>query len=388
MNAACLKSASTLSVVLLANGVMLGACQGLADEHTGAPPLASIQGTLSLAPSTQAPTGDVKLAIMWDLYPGQGPSSDTRDPSNPCAVDPSKLAKNPRNVGGYDFPGAVGYHQFQRAFAEQQISIETAFPVQFTLNITEPPSPEALHAPAPYFKSSLFASGQFVVYRDGNSNGKLDASTFESPSPDELLSASAGGILPAPSVTHTLEYIDRKPVFDLQAAQRDGLGEAHIAGDYRHQFDDLQPGYNLIELDADGSPPRRVADDTSIALNPTPFAQLQLCAESCQKPDDFVCPANPADLPTPENRAHYSRSETGSSWYYFDEPRTHLSTANCIELSSGQRYFDYTSAVCESCVCETRECAYWSHKLPEGVSLPCSGYSHSDGVPPDSMFAN
>jgi len=234
----------------------------------------------------------------------------------------------------------------------------------------------------------------FVVYRDGNSNGKLAASTFASPSPDELLSASAGGILPTPSVTYTIEYVDRQPVFDEQAARRDqlGLGSALASGDfgsfYRHQFDDLQPGYNVIEMDADGSPPRRLPDDTSIALvlDPTPYAQLQLCAQSCQKPDDFVCPADPAEVPAPESRAHYSQSDTGASWYYFDESRTHTSDVSCIELSSGERYFDYTSFVCEGCVCETHECAYWGDKLPEGLSLPCSAYSHSDGVPPDSMF--
>jgi len=120
---------------------------------------------LSLAPGMEAPTGDVKLAIMWDLDPGPLPSVDTRDPSNPCAVDSSKLMPNLRNVGGHEFPSDVGFHQLQRAFAEQQINLATAFPVQFTLSITEPPSPEVLHAPAPFFKPSLFGTGQFVVYR-------------------------------------------------------------------------------------------------------------------------------------------------------------------------------------------------------------------------------
>jgi hypothetical protein len=105
MKARTKQSHAVLSMALLVGA--FAACQGLADVHTSAPPLASIHGTLSLGSNATAPTGDVKLAILWDV-PTEQPSADTRDPSNPCAVDPLKLAKNPVNAGGIDFPSDLG----------------------------------------------------------------------------------------------------------------------------------------------------------------------------------------------------------------------------------------------------------------------------------------
>jgi hypothetical protein len=381
MNVASIHFRPKLLAAVLVQCSLVVACQGLADAHTPPPPLASFRGTLSLASGMKAPQGNVKLAIRWDIenFPT---SADTQDPSNPCAVDPSKVSDLPAGFEGHQDPLDIGYFQTELAFAEQQLELESEFPLRFTLNLSEPPPLEVLHTPWSGFKPSLYGSGQFVVYRDGNANGKLDASRFDKPSPDQLLAASAIGQYPAQrGATYTVEYVDRVPEFDGSAG-----------GHSENLYDYLEPGYNLVQTDPSWDKPKRLPERASIelVLNERPILEQWLCTQFCAKPADFDCPADPADLPAVDARAEYNfTSDSDRGWYYVAGSQTILGNTHCQEqFESGARYFEYNESTCEGCTCENRRCAYWADKLPTGAQLPCASYMLGGGVPPDSAFPN
>jgi hypothetical protein len=362
------------------------ACQDLADAHTSPPVLARIRGTLSLAGDMPAPEGDIRLAVLWKTeYGDMPPDRNASEPNYPCAVDPSKLPADSDQWGGYADASDVGYQRFRSAFAEQQVEIQTEFPVQFRLDISEPPPPGTLDVPLQdHFNPGLMAEGQFVVYRDVNRNGTLDPSTFGHPSMDEILSVSAGPQPPTPKAVYEIQYVERKPVFDETAARaafRDfpGLDEAGLQ-EYGHQYDYLRPGYNLVRSNPQTLSPERLSNHTTVALVLDANAGWQrvLCEDSCWKPDDYQCPADPADLPERDSRSRdVYRDELSSGWYYSDGATQFEGLESCGVLESGARSYEYDRFECNGCVCKLIRCKYQADELPAGVELPCGDPSHS-----------
>jgi hypothetical protein len=360
-------------------GSALVACQDLADASTLAPPLAIIRGTLSLAEDVRAPEGDIRLAVLWRTEYGDPPSDELSDPGHPCAVDPSKLPPDPGQWGGLTDPLTGGYSHFRTALAEQQVELKTEFPVQFSLDISAPPPREALDIPlAEYFEPRVMAEGQFVVYRDTNHNGALDPSSFSEPSPDEVLSVSGGPTPPAPVALYALQYVEREPVFDVAEARASLLGtvpgfDAAALERYGRQYDYLDAGYNLVRPDPQALSPTRLAEDHKVELTLDVNASWQrvLCEESCQRPDDYECPANPADLPVRDARAKEAyRSASVSGWYYSDDSTALEGREECSVNDMRQTY-SYTRFACQGCVCRVIACTYHDDQLPPDAVLPC-----------------
>ncbi len=281
---------------------------------------------------------------------------------------PSKLPDDPTQWSGSADPLTLGYARFERRFAEQQVEVATQFPAQFTLNLSAPPPRQALATPlANYFEPRVMADGQLVVYRDANANGVLDLSTFAEPSTDEVLSVSAGPSLPALDRQHSIQYIEREPLFDDAAARADGfLGDAS----YVHQYDYLEPGYNLVAVNAAGTSFKRLPEDEpiSLRLDANPWSRQALCQEYCQKPDDYECPADPADLPRTDKRSEYESDDTaGNSWHFTDGTRFVQGGESCSIGPSGVPAYEYWRLDCDGCVCESLRCNYEHHELPQAV---------------------
>jgi hypothetical protein len=373
----CMKTATSQ---LMAT-VLLMACDGLADAHTSPPPLASFHGTLSLAEHTPAPEGDLRLAIMWQTRSEVDLSSE-EDPAFPCNVDESKLPLDPQSWTGRVDPGMAGYTHLSAGFAQQQVRLEGEFPAKFELDLTEPPPPEALAvALGDGFDPMWMAQGQLVVYRDGNSNGKLDESTFAKPSPDQLLGLGARTYYSGPEPRYIIQYIERRPVLDERRARWNissvtGTVDETQLRWYAQQYDYLRAGYNLVQVDEHWENYERLPNDTAVSLViEANIAPLSLCQEVCQKPDDYECPANPSDLPAPEPSA-WSDFDDGidRSWYFEDaEVSVQLGT-HCTLDENDRETYEYWRSECRGCVCPSIHCVYRREQLPAGVELPCQKF--------------
>jgi hypothetical protein len=223
---------------------------------------------------------------------------------------------------------------------------------------------------------SLHAEGQLIVYRDGNANGKLDSRTFTRPSPDQILASSdeAGSAL-----QYTIEYVNRKVEPDPKSRDAELLAHSGL-------LLDLEAGYNLIRFALPSQQSERVANDTSIPieLSENPYEQRLLCEQWCERPDDFVCPLDPADLPAVDSRAaqYDSKDQSTKSWLYYDGSRTYLGDEGCYQSPSGTYSYEWYRSTCEGCMCTGSQCKYQSDTLPEGATLPCSTYAPP--IPPDA----
>ncbi|HKP56344.1 MAG TPA: hypothetical protein VJV78_06480 [Polyangiales bacterium] len=369
---------------LMAASLLLG-CDGLADAHTRPPPLASFRGTLSLSEHSAAPEGDVLLAIMWEVGsdPDAGLAPD--DPADPCALDESQRPPDPDSSTARGDINRVGYSHLPLGFAAQQVRLKSEFPVKFTLELTEPPPPEALAMSLmDFFEPKFMASGELVVYRDGNSNGKLDMSTFAHASPDQLLAVSALSAWTRGNADVFVEYIERPVVFDEQRARSTNLGGTPGADEaalqrYAHSYDYLEPGYNLTRLVTDGYmlSYERLPDDTeiSLVLDEDLPVQQKLCQQICRKPDDAGCPSSPEDFPPMEAGAWISGDdETALSWYSGGAARAVDGGYFCSIDEFGNHTIEYYRSECQGCVCEVVQCLYRREELGPDVQLPCRSY--------------
>jgi len=121
-------------------------------------------------------------------------------------------------------------------------------------------------------------------------------------------------------------------------------------------------------------------DDTTVALvlDANPGWQRVLCEDSCWKPDEYECPADPADLPERDSRSRdVFRDELSSGWYYADGATQFEGYESCDVLESGVRSYEYDRFECAGCVCKLIRCKYQADALPAGVELPCGGPIHS-----------
>jgi hypothetical protein len=201
------------------------------------------------------------------------------------------------------------------------------------------------------------ALGELVVYRDVNQNGRLDPSTFEHASPDRLLADSAGIGPWAPDVPLEIEYFTGK-------------------------YADFRAGYNLVPAggSVSGEHPLSIRTPIALTLQESPYLRSKLCTEYCQRPlANYVCPADPAELPEVTMRPNYVRDEADAYSDWHDDAGTTTGTDRCYSRSSGHKFYEYTTFGFDDCVYEVIHCLYREDKLPEGVRLPCETYPLDPG---------
>lgn len=351
--------------------ILVAACDGLADSHTDAPALASLQGTLSLASGTGAPDRDrLKLGLVWEVAAPVEPEPEGSD--NPCAPDPSTLVPDANEWSGYLDPADYIRIFISRPFAEQPVALQSDFPIEFTFDIAEPPPDDAL-TPIDIYGVS-HALGELVVYRDENQNGKLDPSTFEHASPDRLLAASEGIGPWGPAVRLQIEFMTGKPHYTgstRSTSPREYTDELLAA--YR-------PGYNLVPPGGMTSGERPVPIGTPIALTleDGPYLRSKLCSQYCQRPADYACPKDPAEL-AGAPRPNLERDEANAYADWHDDDGTLTGSDECYSRSSGHKFYKYDTFSFNDCIYEAIQCVYRDDKLPAGVSLPCETYPLEPG---------
>jgi hypothetical protein len=103
----------------------------------------------------------------------------------------------------------------------QELGVETQFPVEFQLDVTQLPPPEAMSPQGPSFR---FALGTLVVYEDLNGNGQLDLLPLDATSSPDLVLGVPG--------SYAILYVE---------------------GDFPNipslvQGGSIQPGFNLLYL--------------------------------------------------------------------------------------------------------------------------------------------
>jgi hypothetical protein len=301
----------------------------------------------------------LKLALVWEIPLEPQPEPDASE--NPCAVDPSTLVPDSTAFGGYRDPAESVRVFIPKPFAEQAVSLQSEFPIEFTLDLAEPPPDDALERiPDDAVSHAL---GELVVYRDVNDNGKLDPSTFDRASPDRLL-ASSGGIGPwGAEVRMEIEYFTGTP--------RSSAGSP----EYR-------PGYNLVPPggSAAGYEPFPIRTPIALTLQDGPYLRSKLCTQSCQRPlADYVCPEDPAELPQVALRPNYVRNEANAYAAWNDDEGTTTGSERCYSRSSGHNFYEYSTFAFENCIYEVIHCVYREDKLRGGVRLPCDTYPLDPG---------
>ena len=345
----------------------LAGCNDLADAHTTGDPLATMRGTLRLADGMDPPKGKLRLSILWQA--AQQTDIDQTDPDSPCHIDDrDRLDAGPA---------------FESKLLEQTLELETDFPAAFSVTLTEPPPagalrprygavPDSMMATGDMPSQAMMAIGDIVVYRDVNGNGRLDPSSFEQRSPDQVVSTGSGSSFYSSAPSYEVVYLTRGVEPEPRA---DDAGVQNSAGYYLERFAREGPyGPQYQPLDT----------PIELQLEATPYVQRSTCEEWCQIPTDFECPDDPADLPAADERAQPSPendSEFGTASSYYDGSTTIAEESLCYQTEDGLHFYVWNHWSDEGCVTHATECAYEQGDLAQGVELPCKAFSRGGGVP-------
>ncbi len=143
------RSLASLCPAALAGAVLLGACGQGAMPEEYRPPVATIHGRLQI---TEAPADpeEIRVAVVWRAD--------------------------------------LGLQQVRHLVA-QDVAVTTSWPAEFTLDLVDPPPPEAIR---PQVGGARMGGANIVAYRDGNHNGRLDFTPIDSDSfVDELIATNS-----------------------------------------------------------------------------------------------------------------------------------------------------------------------------------------------------
>jgi hypothetical protein len=336
--------------------LMLAGCGELADQDSKPPVLATLHGTLRLAPSEDVPRDNLRVALIWRL-PTYEESNITCDGLESRPYIPATSASS-----GFE----------ERLFfgdVQQAVEITPKFPSAFELELAEPPPLEALYD----HSGGKLADGVLVVYRDGNGNNKLDSRADTSPSPDELLHSGSYFSITSDSP----ETSTRPSEYDVVYTDRPvkaGIGEPT----------DLQAGYNIVSRTYRGGTIVGLQTETEVELElfPTPALQGQLCDTECIILDltPFDCPESPADLPSRPDTAQSGYRQTGQAWVWEEgRDRFVFEASLCVE-NAGNYSFSWERTYGEGCL-QRRQVACNYGPLPQPPSnWPCETYERF-GIP-------
>jgi hypothetical protein len=259
-------------------------------------PLAIFRGTVRLPPGVPAPTGELRAALVWQT---------DRMIQAPEAF---ALCQN----GGV--AQATG-------FVAQEVDLEARLPASFTLNVTAHPPAEALFPTPTPPPRSRWASGQVLIYEDGNGNGQLDRSRpFEAPA-DRVLGASSPdrfGFGPRPNtISHRIIHSELR-LTDYQPI--------------------IEPGFNLLQLRTGtlgtSMGASRVPLDTVMEVELSNEPLVQGCESLCISRDGSACPERPSELP--EGGEGLCLPRTSDSW----------------------AEYSWAQYACSNCACVLRDCYY------------------------------
>jgi hypothetical protein len=231
------------AMLSLAAALPLAACDALADENTAGPPIATVGGTIEPGDDPPEDPQNVNLALVWRpglFQDGSGGEDD----------DPDRTEYDTELVG-------------------QNVEFEATFPIEYQLDITEPPPEHVLRdltndEGLPYRLGNAY----LVAYEDSNENGALDPCSGKGPCADRMLAASWRSWI---TTVDTRVEIDR---FEIKYFDR-GFTDLESGITF-------EPGYNLMRSRNFGPEDEwinRVSLDTPIPLELTsdPFVQNLIC---------------------------------------------------------------------------------------------------------------
>ena len=241
-----------------------------------------------------AVAGDLRLALVW--YPNFTGSWGLPEPSEQCP-SPS-------------FSSTVN-----EPFVSQDRDIADQLPADFSLDIGKRPPKQALPTLA---GATLPGIGQLVVYRDGNSNRRLDLKSPAQGSSDEIVGAS--------SFWRTSPFwspINATVSYELLYAEQDGQA--------------LAKGFTLLkvavdERGLDSGGPVPLDTPIEIVLRNNAKVSAMSCSEICiGGAPRLECPTAPANLPAGGEGTCTPSSEQFLASYEWR--RTTCSGCNCTEVS-------------------------------------------------------
>ncbi len=345
------KTWTTIAACALA----LAGCEALADVDSQGPAVATMQGTLSLAPGMHPP-GELRLSILW-----RGLDAASADGDAVCG--PKEL---------------VRYHD-ETPVLEQSLELDTDFPAAFSVKLTEPP-PSGVLQPFPHTdEAAQAAMGEVVVYRDVNGNGRLDLRGLDQPSVDIVIGSGHGTtVLGGPDeVEISIVYLTE----DLKRERGYGTRKA---------------GYSLVVDSLDSatgvytrsSQPLNDEAYIELELDDTRYVQRLTCEGTCLVKDANYCPADPADLPPIQEQGEPEVGET-ASWHLelTEGDQTTFFRASCFRGNAGEmtgpprEVYSVSRTTQEGCTTTISDCIYERSDLPDGAELPCTEFQ-------DVVFSN
>lgn len=309
-------------------------CASLADESTPAPAIAQITGTLDLADGATVPDDALRMTLLWETEESANISDDWSMGQNECFATRKFLE-----------------------LAPQAVELSGTFPSAFTLDIGEPPPPEALLSVDGEGGPKITAQATLVVYADGNGNGTLDSRSKDAPSADRVLATSEPerwrSYVGAEPVQHEIMYFTEpysfeQGPFDLEFP----------AGFSIMRYTLVENGSNVVPI------------ETPIDLRLTGAAYLQdlLCESLCGEYEEVACPADPSELPQPPPDAvEFMAGNTGQPGYGWSEAGDRYVTMHKICDASG---YSWQRTTCEGCTCWNAGCFYAEQDVAE-ESWPC-----------------
>lgn len=310
-------------------GVALAGCGDLADESSEPPALGTITGSLSVAEGLEIPEGQLRMALLW--------TTESIESADTPPVDEACQSKRFLQL------------------SQQDIALSTTFPSQFTLSITEPPPPEALHR---YEENGprISAEASIVVYADGNDNAALDVRPPDAASPDLVLATSD------PEIWHTYETGDIFQHTVLYFTEPRHYESPSYTADFPQGFS--------LERYFHNQDAQILPIETPIDLRLTGDAYLQdlLCEQTCTEYSEPSCPASPADLPDRPEAALAFLSHAGTpAWAWSEGPSAYTTV---YEHCNGSTTFSWRKTVCEECNCVEEFCAFEQADVP-AEEWPC-----------------
>ena len=352
-------------------------CDPLSDEQTEGPSLATLRGTLSLAPGVSAPGGTLQVSVLW-----QDPGIDCSDESEPCEGD--EQTGRPTDDSYQCGDGQLTGWRYETRLLEQPVQFDTAFPSTFSVSLTEPPPSAAMFDDIDGHGTSG-AIGDLVVYDDRNGNHRLDPRTAVADSPDEVLASSEGTSpsIAAPLKRYTITYLSA----DLDSPDST-------------QFGDGKAGYSLTTFDASPAESRtttnqRLSDATiELVLQPNPELQQSACTALCDIVSETLdCPSMPGDI---FNRDLGVRllpdiAPGSSTWLRQADDKRVLTVTSCTHehVAEGSSIetayvFEIGISTTEGCQRTRYGCIYKFVALTqEDVELPCTQYREYTPSTPD-----
>jgi hypothetical protein len=308
---------------ILACSLALG-CSNLADENTSPPPLAQMVGTLTLADGATVPEEQLLMTLLWETEVSA-------------------------NLGNQAIPPGQCYASSQFLELEPQaIELDGTFPNAFTLDIVEPPPPDALLPVEGEGTPKISAYGTLVIYADGDGDGMLDGRSEGEPSPDRVLATT--------NFERWDSYDEDEPTL-----QKIGyLSEPHSfpPGPFQTEGFNLPAGFTISRHNTIARTSEVVPIDTPLQLNLSGAAHLQdmLCDRLCGATVDIECPASPRELPAPPSDAVEFSGAYGQG-FGWPEPGDgrHVTVDEVCE--PGGRYM-WRRVTCEGCTCGTELCSY------------------------------